>query len=334
MGVVSRAEQKGDIIGGDFLPIRVGINVSKPLCRGRKVLLGQGKEEWVSFKYEKLPNFYYWCGLVSHDDKECSIWLASKGALSSDQQGYGPWLQAYPYSTGKKSYMVVSGMGNDFGGDDIPAKSDGGGEAAKVATVPPSHSMSDQTSNNPSVVSTDLQAPTTHNSHAGIISSISESIPCLDSTNMPAGTDLFEVQLQTIDQELNKYNNHTSLLPDTRVIDIVFSSNINDIAQVQAQKSEALTISPTSPIISQEPEKNSETHDMSSVPPNLRTWKRMVRQNCMDEQTMHTQVTGKRSSETGTDLVALSSKKPHVLSEEGSPLNEMAEVVKQPRQMQ
>ena len=73
---------------------------------------------------------------------------------------------------------------------------------------------------------------------------------------------------------------------------------------------------------------------MSSVPPNLRTWKRMVRQNCMDEQTMHTQVTGKRSSETGTDLVALSSKKPHVLSEEGSPLNEMAEVVKQPCQTQ
>ena len=141
--------------------------------------------------------------------------------------------------------MVVSGMGNNFGGDDIPAKSDGGGGAAKVATVPPSHSMSDQTSNNPSVVSTDLEAPTTHNSHAGIISSISESIPCLDSTNMPAGTDLFEVQLQTIDQELNKYNNHTSLLPDTRVIDIVFSSNINDIAQVQAQKSLSLQRHPS-----------------------------------------------------------------------------------------
>ena len=55
LGVVSRAEQKGDIIGGDFLRIRVGINVSKPLCRGRKVLLGQGKEEWVSFKYESCP---------------------------------------------------------------------------------------------------------------------------------------------------------------------------------------------------------------------------------------------------------------------------------------
>ena len=334
LGVVSRAEQKGDIIGGDFLRIRVGINVSKPLCRGRKVLLGQGKEEWVSFKYEKLPNFCYWCGLVSHDDKECSIWLASKGALSSDQQGYGPWLRAYPYSTGKKSYMVVSGMGNDFGGDDIPTKSDGGDGAAKVATVPPSHLKSDQISNNPSVVNTDLEAPITHKSQAGIISSTSESIPCLDPSNMPVGTDLFEVQLQIIDQGLNKYNNHTSLFPDTRVMDTVSSSNINDIAQVQTQKSEALAISPTSPIISQEPEKNSETRDMSSVPPNLRTWKRMVRQNCMDEQTMHAQVTGKRSSEIGTDLVAPSSKKSHVLPEEGPLLYEMAEAVKQPRQMQ
>ena len=60
----------------------------------------------------------------------------------------------------------------------------------------------------------------------------------------------------------------------------------------------------------------------------------MVRQNCMDEQTMHAQVTGKRSSETGTDLIAPSSKKSHVLPEEGPLLNEMAEAVKQPRQMQ
>nr|POE83016.1 hypothetical protein CFP56_42959 [Quercus suber] len=198
---------------------------------------------------------------------------------------------------------MVSGMGNDFGGDDIPAKSNSGGGAGKVAADPPSHSGTEQISNNPSVVSTDFAAPMTHNSHAGIISSISESCPCLDSTNMSAGIDLFEVQIQTIDQELNKYDNHTNILPDTRDMGTVFSSNINDIAQVPAQKSEALITSPTSPIISRDQEKSSETRDLSLVPPNLRTWKRMVRQNCMDEQTMHAQVTGKRSSEIDTELV-------------------------------
>lgn len=227
LGVVSRAEQKGDLIGGDFLRVRVSVNVSKPLSRGRKVLIGQGKEEWVSFKYEKLPNFCYWCGLVSHDVKECSIWLASKGALATNQQGYGPWLRAYPYSTGKKILCVCLGMGNDFRGDDIPAKSDGGGGAETVAAESLGHSGADQISNNPNVVSTDFEALDTLNSHAGIISTVSEPFPCLDSTNTPTGMDLFEVQIQKIDQELNKYNNHTLVPSDTRVTDTIFFGSIS-----------------------------------------------------------------------------------------------------------
>lgn len=45
--------------------------------------------------------------MVSHDAKECSVWLSSKGSLSLDQQEYGPWLQADPFSVGKKSFMFV-----------------------------------------------------------------------------------------------------------------------------------------------------------------------------------------------------------------------------------
>ena len=89
LGLVSKASQAGELIEGNFLRIRVGINVTKPLNRGRKVLLGNDEEVWVSFKYEKMPNFCYWCGMVSHDAKECSIWLSSKGSLSLEQQEYG-----------------------------------------------------------------------------------------------------------------------------------------------------------------------------------------------------------------------------------------------------
>jgi hypothetical protein len=47
----------------------------------------------VSFKYERLPNFYYWCGLLTHDEKECEIWLRSKGSLSAVDHQYGTWLR-------------------------------------------------------------------------------------------------------------------------------------------------------------------------------------------------------------------------------------------------
>ncbi|KAK9988413.1 hypothetical protein SO802_028652 [Lithocarpus litseifolius] len=92
LGEVSRATQAGELIGDDFLRVRVVVNVTRPLNRGRKVLLGKDGEIWVTFRYEKMPNFCYWCGVVSHDAKECSVWLSSKGSLPLDQQGYGAWL--------------------------------------------------------------------------------------------------------------------------------------------------------------------------------------------------------------------------------------------------
>ena len=35
----------------------------------------------VSFKYECLPIIYYWCGEITQDDRECEVWLTSKGSL-------------------------------------------------------------------------------------------------------------------------------------------------------------------------------------------------------------------------------------------------------------
>ena len=48
IGEVSRASQFGEVIGGNFLRIRVGINVTRPLSRGHKVLLGNDREVWVN----------------------------------------------------------------------------------------------------------------------------------------------------------------------------------------------------------------------------------------------------------------------------------------------
>ena len=92
IGTISFAKNLNELIGGDFLQIRFKVHVSKPLCRGRRVALDDKDEVWVSSKYEKLPNFCYRCGKVSHMDKECEKWLASKGTLTLDQQEYGAWF--------------------------------------------------------------------------------------------------------------------------------------------------------------------------------------------------------------------------------------------------
>ena len=48
--------------GGTFLRLKITIDLSLPLCRGRLISLENGKKTWVSFKYERLPNMCYWCG--------------------------------------------------------------------------------------------------------------------------------------------------------------------------------------------------------------------------------------------------------------------------------
>ena len=45
--------------GGNFMRVRVSIDITKPLSRGRKVEFSNGEVSWVSFKYESLPNLCY-----------------------------------------------------------------------------------------------------------------------------------------------------------------------------------------------------------------------------------------------------------------------------------
>ena len=42
----------GETMGDGFFRVRVKVDISKPLCRGRVISLENGKELWVSFKYE------------------------------------------------------------------------------------------------------------------------------------------------------------------------------------------------------------------------------------------------------------------------------------------
>lgn len=116
IGPVSPSDNVKELVGGDFLRVKVKVDVSRTLCRSRKAVLEDNKEIWVSFKYEKLPNFCYWCGMVSHVNKEGKIWLASKGTTPLAKQEYGAWLRSLPYNLGRTPYTTVPGMGDGFGG--------------------------------------------------------------------------------------------------------------------------------------------------------------------------------------------------------------------------
>lgn len=79
---------------GRYVRVRVALNIEQPLCRGRFVDMGATGPLWISFQYERMPVFCYWCGLMNHDEKDCRLWTDSGETLTKESQQYGPWLRA------------------------------------------------------------------------------------------------------------------------------------------------------------------------------------------------------------------------------------------------
>ena len=74
VGAVDKGETEAEESESyNFMRVRVAIDITKPLCRGRKISTASGKEGWVSFKYERLPNICYGCGRLTHSDRECLV---------------------------------------------------------------------------------------------------------------------------------------------------------------------------------------------------------------------------------------------------------------------
>ncbi len=105
---ISNGDTNAD--GGQAMRIRVRLDVTKPLCRGRKARLEKGHETWISFKYERLPNFCYWCGLLSNSDKDCPQWLLNKEELRAEDQQFGPWLRAVNERPWRKTKIKVDSI--------------------------------------------------------------------------------------------------------------------------------------------------------------------------------------------------------------------------------
>ena len=62
MGEVIKQSDSKVYDRGNFIRVKVSLDITMLLCRGRLISLKDDKQVWVSFKYERLPNIYYWCG--------------------------------------------------------------------------------------------------------------------------------------------------------------------------------------------------------------------------------------------------------------------------------
>ena len=81
---------------GKYLRVRVEMDVTRKLIRGRKINIVGEEARWVHFKYERLPNFCYRRGLLEHDLKECPESVGRDKVEGRDDLQYRAWLRGEP----------------------------------------------------------------------------------------------------------------------------------------------------------------------------------------------------------------------------------------------
>lgn len=78
----------------ECMRLRVRVDVHKPLKRRNKICKKDKSEVFVHCKYERLRDFCFTCGLLSHTERFCKKKLEScTTAVSKD---WGSWLRAPP----------------------------------------------------------------------------------------------------------------------------------------------------------------------------------------------------------------------------------------------
>lgn len=77
-----------------FLRIRFSVNSASPLVPGCHIKKEDGTRKWISFKYERLPEFCYSCGLLDHMESACTSTWSNLDTGRPQCRLYGVWLRA------------------------------------------------------------------------------------------------------------------------------------------------------------------------------------------------------------------------------------------------
>lgn len=76
----------------NYVRIKVAIDVRRPLKSKMKMKKSGGDWIWINFKYERLPSFCFYCGIIGHSEKFCEALFDSP--LEHNERKYDSSLRA------------------------------------------------------------------------------------------------------------------------------------------------------------------------------------------------------------------------------------------------
>ena len=95
IGDVEEVECDANMVAwGRCLKVRVSINTSRALRRGKMLSVPGGGKVLAMYRYEHLPDFCYVCGRLDHLEQDCDDVVRSKKEGKKVHREYGQWLRA------------------------------------------------------------------------------------------------------------------------------------------------------------------------------------------------------------------------------------------------
>ncbi|KAK3229487.1 hypothetical protein Dsin_001368 [Dipteronia sinensis] len=96
VGIVIELPMVTNKCWGEFMSVRVSVDITKPLNRGIIVWIEEfGVMFTVMIRYERLSNFCFGCGVIGHVLRECTT-THQELAWKSQPLKYRAWLRAEP----------------------------------------------------------------------------------------------------------------------------------------------------------------------------------------------------------------------------------------------
>ncbi|KAJ1394309.1 Zinc knuckle CX2CX4HX4C [Sesbania bispinosa] len=79
---------------GSFIKVQVDFDSRKPLIPRVNVGSCADGVLWVDFRYERLPQFCYACGLIGHEEDSCKTDQVQANHYEKEEHELGLWLRA------------------------------------------------------------------------------------------------------------------------------------------------------------------------------------------------------------------------------------------------
>jgi hypothetical protein len=94
VGEVLEVDADDEGVGwGEYLRVRIVLDLTKPLSRGRRLKL-RDRSIWITFKYEKIPRFCFNCGVIQHGSRGCVRPGGVRSVGEGRESQFGRWLRA------------------------------------------------------------------------------------------------------------------------------------------------------------------------------------------------------------------------------------------------